>query len=240
MKPLTLADLDPAELAIAQGDWAAQDPLVPMPGWFADNPEGWLDMHNSFCARASRGDVRVLFFGDSITQGWLYEGEAEWNKRFAGLPAANFAIGGDRTQQLLWRMKMGTLEGIAPELVVLKIGVNNIWALRHSPEEVAAGVAAVVRELQARVPGVKVLLQGLLPTAQLPTDPYRAMVTGINGVICGLADGAAVRFVDFGSAFVEADGTISEEIMPDFCHLSPAGYSRWADLLEPEILGMLG
>jgi hypothetical protein len=99
--PLRLSDLPPDVLAKAAGDWSNQSPLEPLPGWFAEDPESWLDQHNQHCAAALRGEARVVFLGDSITQAWGYEGEASWEKSFAALPSLNFGISGDRTQQVL-------------------------------------------------------------------------------------------------------------------------------------------
>ena len=61
--------------------------------------------HKSFLAIAKKGNVDVLFLGDSITQGW--EGQKAWKKSFEPLKAANFGIGGDQTGHVLWRITEG-------------------------------------------------------------------------------------------------------------------------------------
>jgi lysophospholipase L1-like esterase len=50
-----------------------------------------------------------------------------------------------------------------------------------------------------------------------------------------LADGEGVHFLEIGDVFLEPDGSISKEIMPDLLHLSPAGYQRWAEALAPKL-----
>jgi lysophospholipase L1-like esterase len=234
-------DIDPTIWAKATGEWSLQEPLVPLPGYFDDDGSAWLNRHVGYCERAQRGNVRVLFIGDSITEGWSApEQKPVWDEFFAPLDAANFGIGGDRTQQILWRIEDGTLEGIEPEVVVLLIGVNNLWAMQHTADEVAAGIEAVVALLQAKLPRAKVLLQGILPTGEEADNPLRAIIKDINRRISRLDDGNRVRFYDFGNLFLEPDGRIGAEKMPDFCHLSPTGYRMWAEALSEPVKAMLG
>lgn len=236
------SDLPADVRALASQDWAAQSPVVPLPGWFEGDDEAWLSRHNAYCAQARAGaGTRVLFIGDSITEGWGHPEQAEvWAKHFAPLPALNFGIGGDRTQQLLWRIDHGTLEGLDPELVVLLIGVNNLWAMRHSADEVAEGVKLVVDRLLTRLPRAKVLHQGILPTAEEPDNPLRVLAYAVNDRLAQFDFGTRVRYVDLRELFLEPDGRISPEVMPDFCHLSTPAYARWAQALDGPISQMLG
>jgi lysophospholipase L1-like esterase len=219
----------------ASGDWGLQGPLDPLPGFFPEDAEEWMSRHNRFSALAAAGGVRVLFIGDSITEGWAGEGAETWAKHFAPLASANFGIGGDRTQQILWRLQNGTLDGIEPEIVVLLIGVNNLWTMSHSAEEVAAGIFAVVAEIQQRLPNAKILLQGILPTGEGADHPLRAIIREINSALAAKNFPGQVRYVDFGSLFLEQDGTILASTMPDFCHLSAAAYAKWGEALAAEL-----
>ena len=56
--------------------------------------------------------ARVVFIGDSITQGWEGAGKNTWEKRFAPHHAVNLGIGGDRTQHVLWRLDNGNLNSL--------------------------------------------------------------------------------------------------------------------------------
>jgi lysophospholipase L1-like esterase len=230
--------VDPATVAPPD----VQDPTVPLHGYFKDYPQTWLNMHRGFVAEAKKGTARVVFLGDSITQGWGNEGKAEWDKRFAPLGAVNFGIGGDRTQQLLWRIEHGTLDGLSPQLVVLKIGVNNLWrdVAQYKPAGVAAGVKKVVEAIRSKCPGAKVLVLGILPTQNPATNSLRTVIREINSLSAKLDDGKTVRFLDIGPAFLQPDGSIDKAVMPDLLHLSPEGYRRFADAIEPVIRGILG
>jgi lysophospholipase L1-like esterase len=198
----------------------------------------WFRRHESFVRRTVQGPVDVLFLGDSITQGWEGAGKDVWKERFAPLKAANFGIGGDQTQHVLWRITTGTeLQGIEPKVAVLMIGTNNLGG--HSVEQIAGGITAIVKELRKQKPGVKVLLLGIFPRSEKPDAPQRDKIKKINEIISKLDDGSHVKYLDIGEKFLEPDGTLSRAIMPDFLHLSAKGYTIWADAVEPAVKELL-
>src|SRR5690606_25128023 len=82
--------------------------------------------HRTYVEIARRGDINLLFVGDSITDGWRIAGQPLWDQHFAPLKPANFGIGGDTTQGVLWRMQNGELEGFKARLIVMMLGTNNI------------------------------------------------------------------------------------------------------------------
>ncbi len=194
----------------------------------------WMEMHNNFLAQAKKGNIDLLFLGDSITQGW--NGNAVWKRFYGPRHAANFGIGGDRTQHVLWRIKNGELDGISPKVIVLMIGTNNLGD--DTPDEIAQGIKAIVAELRGRLPRTQILLLGVFPRGQKPC-PERDRIEAINQKIAPLADGQHVRYLDIAKAFLSPDGTISAAVMPDFLHLSVPGYRIWADAMEPTLWSML-
>jgi beta-glucosidase len=204
--------------------------------------------HEAFLERAREGNVDVLFLGDSITQGWESNGKDAWKKLFDGLKvkAANFGIGGDRTQHVLWRIRDGQeLKGIQPRVVVLMIGTNNLGS--NNPQEVAEGVEAIVQELRQQLPESRVLLMGVLPRGAKEKDLLRSLVRQVNERLKKLADDKMVRYLDIGDEFLEKEGDkkddkkgdISKDLMPDLVHLSPKGYQLWAKALEKPLQEML-
>jgi lysophospholipase L1-like esterase len=197
----------------------------------------WTQMHEGFLKRAKEGKVDLLFLGDSITQGW--GNNAIWQKHYAGRNAANFGIGGDTTQNVLWRITNGELEGIAPKAVVLMIGTNNFGLHGDGPDAVVKGVAAVVKALRAKLPKSRILLLGLFPRDEKPGTDFRKRIEKTNAQLPALADGKNVVFLDIGAKFLQPDGTLSKEIMPDFLHLSEKGYQVWADAIEGPLKALL-
>jgi lysophospholipase L1-like esterase len=194
-------------------------------------------------AEAQKGGVDILFMGDSITDFWRNRGKSVWNKYYAPRHAANFGISGDRTEHVLWRIDHGELDGIKPKVVVLMIGTNNTGkerngSPRNSVPEVIEGVQAVVADIRAKLPDSKILLLGIFPRGTID-DPQRTQVAVINTVIAKLDDGKMVKFLDIGPQFLEADGSLSKDIMPDLLHPSKEGYQIWADAMEPTLAEML-
>lgn len=190
-----------------------------------------VERHEGFLAIAKKGNVDVLFLGDSITDGWRRQ--AAWKEHFAPLKAANFGIGGDRTQHVLWRLQNGELEGIQPKVAILMIGTNNMG--NNTAPEIAEGIKAIVQEIQKRSPRTRVLLLGVFPRSPKPTDKVRDKIKEVNQIISKLNDGQKVRYMDIGEKFLEKDGSISREIMPDYLHLTPKGYQIWAKAIKPAV-----
>ena len=156
------------------------------------------------------------------------------------LKAANFGIGGDRTQHVLWRLQNGELDGIQPKVVMLMIGTNNSNGKDNTAEEIADGIKAIVKEIHKRSPKTKVLLLGIFPRGARP-NPQREKLNQVNAIIAKLDDnGKTVKYLDIGEKFLEKDGTLSRDIMPDFLHLSPKGYRTWADAVKGPIKELLG
>lgn len=195
----------------------------------------WQDRQNKMNERVKKGDVGLLFIGDSITHGWEGTGTQEvWKEFYGNRRAVNLGIGGDQTQHVLWRLDNGNLEGITPKLAVVMIGTNNAGH-GNTPEEIAAGVKAVVAKLRAKLPQTKVLLLAIFPRSADPKDRIRQTNQKANELIAPVADGKMVEFLDIGPKFLKADGTLTTEIMPDLLHLSPKGYRIWAESIEPAV-----
>ena len=88
--------------------------------------DSWVKKHEGLVNQTIKyGEkVEIVFIGDSITEGWKYNGSAVWNKYFAPRLAFNYGIGGDRTENLLWRIEHKELDGLKPKVVVLMIGIS--------------------------------------------------------------------------------------------------------------------
>jgi lysophospholipase L1-like esterase len=189
--------------------------------------------HRTFSDIARGATVELLFVGDSITDGWRNAGQPVWDQHFAPLKPANFGIGGDTTQGVLWRMQNGELEGFKAKLIVLMLGTNNIN--RNPNDDIVDGDRLIIEEFKKRQPQAKVLLLGIFPRAQEATNPYRASIKEINSKLAKLADNKQVFFMDIGEKFLTPDGTLTTEIMPDGLHPNLRGYRIWADAISGRV-----
>lgn len=201
------------------------------------------ERHEGFLAEARAGGIECLLMGDSITDWWSRSAADLYVELFAPLNCANFGIAGDRTQGVLWRMENGELEGYSPRLMMLMIGTNNLSGRRgppNTPAEIAMGIAAIVTKFRTTFPDARVLLLGVFPRGAEPDSQYREPIRQINELIANLDDGEYVRFMDIGERFLEPDGSISGEVMPDGLHPSAVGYQIWADAVMPTFRDMMG
>ncbi len=208
---------------------------------------GWMKRHESFNAISKKGEAQLVFLGDSITQGWEKNGKEVWAKTWEPLKAANFGIGGDRTEHVIWRLQNGNFDGIKPKLVVLMIGTNNTGhqgrpaaehggvAYASSAEQTAEGVKMILDILGKKLPEAKVLLLGIFPRGATKEDAMRKQNVATNNLISGFADNKRVFYMDIGNTFLQPDGTLPKEIMPDLLHLSAQGYQMWTDAIEGKV-----
>ncbi len=204
----------------------------------ADRADAWWQQRQQgFNDRIKKGNVDLIFLGDSITHGW--EGQTGiWNQFYGKRNAVNLGIGGDGTQHVLWRLDHGNIDGISPKLAVLMIGTNNAGS--NQPEQNAAGIKAIVDKLRAKLPQTKVLILAIFPRGADNNDGARKVNAKVNEIIAKLADNQNVFYLDIGPKFVAADGTLSKEIMPDLLHLSAKGYTIWAETTEPTVAKLMG
>ena len=205
----------------------------------------FMDKHARYVERAKQGDIDILFMGDSITEGWNTRGKDVWKERYADRKAANFGVGGDRTQHVLWRAQDGELENIHPKVVVLMIGTNNIGrdvSKADPADKIASGVTKIVNLVREKT-GAKVLLLGIFPRAdgKDQIDAVQQRQHEVNDIIKKLDDGKNVRYLDLWDKFIGPDGkNVPDDVMADHLHPGDKGYRIWADAMEPLLSEMTG
>lgn len=199
----------------------------------------WTTRHEHVLGRIHQGEVDLLLIGDSITQGWEDVGRRIWDKYYGHRRAVNLGFGGDRTEQVLWRLDHGEIDGITPKLVILMIGTNNTGARHDPPEETAAGIQAILTTLRTRIPISKILLLGVFPRSSSVDDPLRRVNVAINDHLRHYADNQQVFFLNLSQRFLDERGRLSQDLMPDYVHLSERGYQVWADGMEDMIRKLL-
>jgi lysophospholipase L1-like esterase len=173
----------------------------------------------------------VIFFGDSLTEGW---DPSIWNQQLAPRGVMNAGISGDRTDHLLWRLEHGNLDGPPAKAVILLIGTNDLSSSR-SPEASADGISANLTLLRRRLPYARILLLGLLPREQSPNSPLRRAVEQVNALIRSCADGEHVFYAEIGNVLLDGSGRLNAAMSPDHLHLSERGYALLASQLGPAL-----
>jgi lysophospholipase L1-like esterase len=203
--------------------------------------------HADFLARAKQGNIDLLFTGDSITDFFYYgrpgyplmNGRTVWDKYFGSLNAADFAVSGARTQNVIFQFQNGELEGFKAKCIVMMIGTNNISA-GNTPEDTVNGIKAIIAEIQKHQPDAKLLLLGIFPRGRTATDPWRPGIKQVNAAISKLDDGQHIFYMDIGDKFLEPDGSIAPETMSDALHPAEKGYTIWAEAILPKVKELMG
>ena len=200
--------------------------------------------------RMLQGNVDILWVGDSITHFWETSGKAVWDKFYGKRNAMNFAISGDRTGHVLWRIENSPMDKISPKLIILMIGTNNIGhkkpnsqEMHSTPSETVEGIETIVKKLKETYPQAQLLLLDVFPRGNKPDDPFRIAVNDINAGLRKIyLDNKVenVKMYEIGNLFLDENGILSPEIMPDFLHPNQKGYEIWANAIEPVIVDVLG
>lgn len=252
--PLTLS-VDTDRLAQGRDEQGPSDPtLLPppqraIPQNIANRPiprvgetpseisREWRQHHERTLRFAGRTTTRVIFLGDSITEGWATA--PSYREHFSQYAPVDLGITGDTTQNVLWRIEHGALEGTRPQAIVLMIGINNL-AGGFSAEDTVAGTRAILTSIQTRLPTTRVLLLGVLPARQDASHPLREKIKEHNRLLASLAKVGQVEFGDVGSLLLEPDGSISKATLRDFVHPTPEGYEKLSRAVAPLLAKVIG
>lgn len=207
--------------------------------------------HEQLLEKAKKGRIDVYFLGDSITRRWGTSDEqykhllANWRQNFHGWNAANFGWGGDTTQNILWRLEHGELDGVHPKVIVLMAGTNNVG--RNPPRgpddprvaDVTRGIKAVLDLCRRKAPRATVVLMGITPRND--NAAVMPLIDRINENISRFADGRRVRYVNINTRLADGGGRLYEGMHNgDGLHLDVKGYQVWADALKPILTKLLG
>jgi len=202
---------------------------------------GWWKKRHAQKSAAAKKLTRcdLLFLGDSITHSWENAGKKVWKKYYSKRHAFNIGFSGDRTQHLLWRLDHGEFPSAKPKVAVVMIGTNNTGQALQKATETAEGIKAVINKIHQLSPDTQILLLGIFPRDEKPTDKMRMLNTEINKIIKTYDNGKSVHYLDISSAFLTPDGILTKQVMPDLLHPNTAGYKIWAEAMEPTLKKLL-
>ena len=179
----------------------------------------------------STGENRVVFMGDSITEGWHLD------QSFPGKPYVNRGISGQTTPQMLLRFHQDVVN-LKPKVVVILAGVNDI-AGNTGPmnlEDIENNLMAMAEIATAN--GIKVVLCSVLPAYDFAWSPgqYPAQkIADLNARIKSYADSKGYSYVDYYSAMKDDRGGLPTSLSRDCVHPNPSGYAIMAPLVEAKI-----
>ncbi|MEZ0326822.1 MAG: GDSL-type esterase/lipase family protein [Fimbriimonas sp.] len=202
-----------------------------------------LIAHEQLVAKAKQGKIDLYFVGDSITRRWGTSDPqyshflANWNANFLGWNAANFGWGADTTQNILWRLENGELDGVNPKVIVIQAGTNNLPS-GASAKDIAAGIQALVEISHQKAPRATIILTGIFPRND--NRAYASTIAEVNSELSLYAKTQSLEFLNINNLLADENGTLHKGIAVDGLHLDVKGYQIWADALEPLLTRLLG
>ena len=187
---------------------------------------------NSKVTPSAPNENRVVFMGDSITEGW-----GKGPQFFSGKPYLNRGISGQTTPQMLIRFRPDVI-ALKPKVVVLLAGINDI-AANTGPMTLSMTEDNIqsMAEL-ARASGIHVVLASVLPARDFPWRPGMepaGKVIKLNTWIKNYAAQNGFTYLDYFTPMVDDKQGLKTELTRDGVHPNPAGYAIMTPLAEQAI-----
>lgn len=227
--------------------------IVPVPK-LEDDSYDWWTRHNDVMSVKDSLNPDIVLIGNSITHFWggnypplkyadgtprQPNGPESWRETFGNHRVLNLGFGWDRTQNVLWRLDHGELDGLDPKLVVIHIGTNNTSETEHArmntAPEIVEGIKAICLRVRSKVPEAKIVLMQIMPREEMPDHPRRMLINATNEILQKFAKENDITLLDISSKMLTSYGVLKPGLTFDFCHPTDAGYQIWGEALRPYI-----
>ena len=189
----------------------------------------------------------LIFVGNSITNNFEKpQYQAIWNKYYGSRNAINLGYSGYRTENLIWNIQNGELKNQSPKVIILEIGTNNIdekhYPTRHTAGQLAGGIEEIVKIFREKCPDSKIIVLRSFPGSYDGPNPtsHRRILERASDIVSSLADNEHIFYCDVNHVFLNMDGSINQEVMPDWLHPNPQGAEQWAKAMEPLLSRLMG
>ncbi|GAI56694.1 unnamed protein product, partial [marine sediment metagenome] len=166
-----------------------------------------------------------------------------WGKYLDQYQTVNMDISGDRTENVIWRLQNGSLENINPKVAVILIGTNNTDGNHYlnisTPEELAGGIWKICEIVKEKLPETQILIMGILPYGYKPN--HRNNINkATNDLISKFPEkDPGIHYIDIGHVYLNAEGKVRRELMPDYLHPNPEGHMLMFEALDDDITGLM-
>lgn len=206
--------------------------------------KGWRERHEQILEKVKSSDPQLIMIGNSITHNLdKPDRKIFWEKYLNELHAVNMGISGDRTENVIWRLQNGLLEGIHPKVATLLIGTNNTDGNHYleisTPQELAEGIWRICSILRQQLPDTEIVLLGILPYGYKPN--HRDEINkATNKIISKFPKkDRKIHYYDLGYLFITEEGKVNRKLMPDYLHPNVEGEKRVFEILSPVITELI-
>jgi len=204
----------------------------------------WKERHEKVLSEL-QADPQLILIGNSILHALDNQDREEVRMKYLDrYQAVNMGFSADRTENVIWRLQNGELEGINPKVAILLIGTNNtdgnhFMQVTH-PEELSAAIWKICSIIGTRLPDTQILLLGILPYGY--TLNYRDHINkATNKIIADFPTrNKNIHYKDIGNIYLDKDGKVRSDLMPDFLHPNVQGHMLMFEALDSKIQSLMG
>jgi len=205
--------------------------------------EWWAERHQNIIDN-NQSSPHLILVGDSILHSLDDPSRQQvWEEYLDQYSALNLGFSGDRTENVIWRLQNGEIEGINPKVALLLIGTNNTdgnhFLSITPPEALAEGIWEICSVLRNKLPDTRILLLGILPYGYTPN--FRDVINKeTNQIISGFpAKDSYIHYRDIGPVFLDSESRVDKALMPDFLHPNTEGHLKMFEALEKDIADLM-
>lgn len=200
----------------------------------------WHSVSSDIESSLENRKLELLLLGNSITQGWggsrkrvvHKPGKAALDRVIGAGSWESAGISGDRTENLLWRIRHGNYNRCHPENVVIAIGINNLISGGNTSDDTAEGIVAVTEESCRQFPKSKIILLGLFPSGKEKNSDIRKKCDRVHELLGNHRFSKRVLYVNPTGWFLNQNGDIKDGLYGgDYIHLTGKGYECVAERL---------
>jgi beta-glucosidase len=201
----------------------------------------WKERHEEVMQQIREKDPQLILIGNSITHALDDESNIEfWEKYLDQYNTVNMGFGGDRTENVIWRLENGEIDGINPKVATLLIGTNNLDGNHYSeitdPEDLAEGIWKICKIISEKLPETEIALLAILPYGSKPEVYHNRLINETNDIIKHFPNkNSRIHYFDVGHVLLNDEGRVRRDLMPDYLHPNTEGYRLIFDALTPEI-----
>jgi lysophospholipase L1-like esterase len=206
--------------------------------------QGWRERHEQILKKVASSNPKLIMIGNSITHN-LDQPDRKifWDQYLNALNAVNLGISGDRTENVIWRLLNGEIDGINPKVATLLIGTNNTDGNNYleisTPDELAEGIWKICTIIREKLPKTEIVLLGILPYGYKPNHRDETN-KATNKIIAKFPEkDSKIHYYDLGSLFLKESGTVNGKLMPDYLHPNVEGEKLVLEALAPVISKLL-
>ncbi len=181
----------------------------------------WESKRSVWSKAVDSDQQSVVFFGDSITQGW----NDDFRGFFPELKKANRGLSGDTTRGMLYRLQDDVLQ-LNPTCIVILAGTNDLEE-GADPQTIVTNVDLILQKITNHKPDLPVILCAIFPSSEKKKRPAEQIKAVNTGLMTVAASRPQVMFLDTWSLFADATENAKPIDFPDLLHPNASGYSKW-------------